>query len=54
MITRACKVSPDWMRIGAMPGVLAGIVVILAATNTTLNIESFICSIMCPCDDHTA
>ena len=27
MITRACKASPDWMRIGAVPGVLAGIVV---------------------------
>ncbi|MGZ6073245.1 MAG: efflux RND transporter permease subunit [Isosphaeraceae bacterium] len=47
MITRACKASPDWMRIGAVPGVLAGIVVILAATNTTLNIESFMGSIMC-------
>ena len=30
-----------------MPGVLAEIVVILAATNTTLNIESFMGSIMC-------
>ena len=30
-----------------MPGVLAGIVVILLATNTTLNIESFMGSIMC-------
>ena len=47
MITRACKASPDWMRIGAVPGVLAGIVVNLAATNTTLNIESFMGSIMC-------
>ena len=47
MITRACKASPDWMRIGAVPGVLAGIVVILAATNTTLNIESFMGSIIC-------
>jgi len=47
MITRACKASPDWMRIGAVPGVLAGIVVTLAATNTTLNIESFMGSIMC-------
>jgi multidrug efflux pump subunit AcrB len=32
--------------IGAVPGVLAGIVIILYATNTTLNIESFMGSIM--------
>ena len=30
-----------------MPGVLAGIVIILYVTNTTLNIESFMGSIMC-------
>jgi hypothetical protein len=34
MIMRACAASPDWMRIGAVPGVLAGIAVILSATNT--------------------
>jgi multidrug efflux pump subunit AcrB len=33
--------------IGAVPGVLAGIVLILLATKTTLNIESFMGSIMC-------
>jgi multidrug efflux pump subunit AcrB len=33
--------------VGAVPGVLAGIVVILYVTNTTLNIESFMGSIMC-------
>ena len=33
--------------IGAVPGVLAGIVVILLLTKTTLNIESFMGSIMC-------
>jgi multidrug efflux pump subunit AcrB len=33
--------------IGAVPGVLAGIVVILYFSNTTLNIESFMGSIMC-------
>jgi multidrug efflux pump subunit AcrB len=32
--------------IGAVPGVLAGIAIILYATNTTLNIESFMGSIM--------
>ncbi len=33
--------------IGAVPGVLAGIAVILFVTNTSLNIESFMGSIMC-------
>ncbi|MBM4070235.1 MAG: efflux RND transporter permease subunit [Planctomycetes bacterium] len=33
--------------IGAVPGVIAGIVVMLYLTNTTLNIESFMGSIMC-------
>jgi multidrug efflux pump subunit AcrB len=33
--------------IGAVPGVLAGITVMLLATNTSLNIESFMGSIMC-------
>ena len=33
--------------IGAVPGVLAGIAVILYFSNTTLNIESFMGSIMC-------
>ena len=33
--------------IGAVPGVLAGIAVILLVTNTSLNIESFMGSIMC-------
>jgi multidrug efflux pump subunit AcrB len=33
--------------IGAVPGVLAGIAVILYLTNTSLNIESFMGSIMC-------
>ena len=33
--------------IGAVPGVLAGIVIMLLATGTTLNIESFMGSIMC-------
>ncbi|HEY2157236.1 MAG TPA: efflux RND transporter permease subunit, partial [Isosphaeraceae bacterium] len=33
--------------IGAVPGVLAGIATILFLTNTTLNIESFMGSIMC-------
>jgi multidrug efflux pump subunit AcrB len=33
--------------IGAVPGVLAGIVTVLYFTNTTLNIESFMGSIMC-------
>jgi multidrug efflux pump subunit AcrB len=33
--------------IGAVPGVLAGIVTILYFTNTTVNIESFMGSIMC-------
>ena len=33
--------------IGAVPGVLAGIVIILYFSNTTLNIESFMGSIMC-------
>ena len=33
--------------IGAVPGVLAGIAVILLVTGTTLNIESFMGSIMC-------
>src|SRR5262249_37600884 len=33
--------------IAAVPGVLAGIVIILLATKTTLNIESFMGSIMC-------
>ncbi len=33
--------------IGAVPGVLAGILVILVVTKTTLNIESFMGSIMC-------
>ncbi len=33
--------------IGAVPGVLAGIAVMLYVTNTTLNIESFMGSIMC-------
>jgi multidrug efflux pump subunit AcrB len=33
--------------VGAVPGVLAGIAVILYFTNTTLNIESFMGSIMC-------
>jgi multidrug efflux pump subunit AcrB len=33
--------------IGAVPGVLSGIAVILFLTNTTLNIESFMGSIMC-------
>ena len=35
------------MSIGAVPGVLAGIAVMLYVTNTTLNIESFMGSIMC-------
>ncbi len=33
--------------IGAVPGVIAGIAIILFSTNTTLNIESFMGSIMC-------
>ncbi len=33
--------------VGAVPGVLAGIVTMLIGTNTTLNIESFMGSIMC-------
>jgi multidrug efflux pump subunit AcrB len=33
--------------IGAVPGVIAGIVIILLGTGTTLNIESFMGSIMC-------
>jgi multidrug efflux pump subunit AcrB len=33
--------------IGAVPGVLAGIAIMLFITNTTLNIESFMGSIMC-------
>src|SRR5579884_3411570 len=33
--------------LGAVPGVLAGIAVILYFTNTTLNIESFMGSVMC-------
>jgi len=33
--------------IGAVPGVIAGIAVMLYATNTSLNIESFMGSIMC-------
>ena len=33
--------------IGAVPGVLAGIAIILYFTNTSLNIESFMGSIMC-------
>ncbi len=33
--------------IGAVPGVLAGIAIILLSTGTTLNIESFMGSIMC-------
>jgi multidrug efflux pump subunit AcrB len=33
--------------IGAVPGVLAGIAIILYVTNTSLNIESFMGSIMC-------
>ncbi len=33
--------------VGAVPGVLSGIAVILFLTNTTLNIESFMGSIMC-------
>ena len=33
--------------IGAVPGVLAGIAIILYITNTSLNIESFMGSIMC-------
>ena len=33
--------------IGAVPGVLAGIATILYFTNTSLNIESFMGSIMC-------
>ena len=33
--------------IGAVPGVLVGIVIMLYFTNTTLNIESFMGSIMC-------
>src|SRR6185437_8165724 len=33
--------------VAAVPGVLAGIAVILFATNTSLNIESFMGSIMC-------
>ncbi len=33
--------------VGAVPGVLAGIVIMLLATGTTLNIESFMGSIMC-------
>ena len=33
--------------VGAVPGVLAGIAIILYFTNTTLNIESFMGSIMC-------
>jgi multidrug efflux pump subunit AcrB len=33
--------------IGAVPGVLAGVVTILLATGTTLNIESFMGAIMC-------
>jgi multidrug efflux pump subunit AcrB len=33
--------------VGAVPGVLAGIAVILYTTNTSLNIESFMGSIMC-------
>jgi multidrug efflux pump subunit AcrB len=33
--------------IGAVPGVLAGIAIILFVSNTTLNIESFMGSIMC-------
>ena len=33
--------------IGAVPGVLAGIAIILYLTNTSLNIESFMGSIMC-------
>jgi Cu/Ag efflux pump CusA len=33
--------------VGAVPGVLAGIAVILFVTNTSLNIESFMGSIMC-------
>jgi multidrug efflux pump subunit AcrB len=33
--------------IGAVPGVLAGIATILSVSNTTLNIESFMGSIMC-------
>ena len=33
--------------IGAVPGVVCGVAVILLATGTTLNIESFMGSIMC-------
>ena len=33
--------------IGAVPGVIAGIAIVLYLTNTTLNIESFMGSIMC-------
>jgi multidrug efflux pump subunit AcrB len=33
--------------VGAVPGVLAGIVTILSVSNTTVNIESFMGSIMC-------
>ncbi len=33
--------------IGAVPGVVCGVAVILYATGTTLNIESFMGSIMC-------
>jgi multidrug efflux pump subunit AcrB len=33
--------------VGAVPGVLSGVVVILLATGTTLNIESFMGTIMC-------
>jgi multidrug efflux pump subunit AcrB len=36
-----------FISIGAVPGVLSGIAVILFLTNTTLNIESFMGSIMC-------
>jgi hypothetical protein len=35
MITRTSAASRYWVRIGAVPEALAGIVVILSATNTT-------------------
>jgi hypothetical protein len=39
--------STALISIGAVPGVLAGIAIILYLTNTSLNIESFMGSIMC-------
>lgn len=36
-----------FISVGAVPGVLSGVVVLLMLTNTTLNIESFMGAIMC-------